>query len=141
MTEPKGDQSMNLDNTLHYVALAFLAKHQGEHLEHDRTLLVERCVAHLIDAEMVSSREAEVATLQALGEHESKRCKAYVDVSLTTSYAVFVRDPKNGRMRVFTVAELIDLAKTPALSSLPVPSTRRMFANGLGDAPDAQLAH
>jgi hypothetical protein len=141
MTEPEGDQSMNLDNTLHYVALAFLAKHQGEHLEHDRTLLVERCVAHLIETEMVSSREAEVATLQALGEHESKRCKAYVDVSLTTSYAVFIRDPKNGRMRVFTVAELIDLAKTPALSSLPVPSTRRMFANGLGDTPDAQLAH
>jgi hypothetical protein len=132
---------LNIDQTLHYVALAYLAEHQGAHLEHDRKLLVERCVAFLMDEHDISSREAEVATLQALGEFDSRRCKAYVDMTLTTSHAVFVRDPSNGRMRVFTVAELIDLVKTPALACLPVPSTRHMLANGLTDTPDARLAH
>jgi hypothetical protein len=131
----------NIDQTMHYVALGFLAQHQGEHLAHDRPLLVERCVGYLMENHMLSSREAEIVALQALGEFDSRGCRAYVDMSLTTSHSVFVRDPANGRMRVFTVAELIDLVKTPALASLPVPSTRRMFENGLNDnARDAQLA-
>ncbi|BCB23181.1 hypothetical protein KNT66_gp09 [Burkholderia phage FLC5] len=128
----------NNDKSLHYVALSFLAAHQGEYLDHDRALLIDRCIAHLIEAHFVSKREAEIATLQAFGEHESRKCKAYVDVSLTTSHTVFVRDPRNGRLRVFTVAELMELVKTPALSSVPVPSTRDMLANGLGD-PAAPL--
>jgi hypothetical protein len=127
----------NTDKPLHYVALSYLAEHQGEHLEHDRALLIDRCVAHLIETHFVSKREAEIAALQAFGEHESRRCKAYVDVSLTTSHTVFIRDPRNGRMRVFTVAELMDLVKTPALSSVPVPSTREMLANGLGESADS----
>ncbi|KVS16209.1 hypothetical protein [Burkholderia vietnamiensis] len=125
---------MNTDKPLHYVALAFLGEHQAEHLDHDRAMLIDRCVAHLIDTQLVSKREAEIATLQAYGERESSRCKAYVDVSLTTSHTVFIRDPRNGMMRVFTVAELIDLVKTPALASVPVPSTRATLANGLDDA-------
>ncbi|HDR9359251.1 TPA: hypothetical protein QDB44_005177 [Burkholderia vietnamiensis] len=123
----------NTDKPLHYVALAFLAEHQGEHLEHDRALLIDRCVAHLIDTQLVSKREAEVAALQAYGERASRQCKAYVDVSLTTSHTIFIRDPRNGMLRVFTVAELIDLVKTPALASVPVPSTRSMLANGVDD--------
>jgi hypothetical protein len=120
---------------LHYAALAFIAKHQGEHLSPDRRLLIDRCVAHLVQTEWLSSREAEIVTLQAFGELESRNCRAYVDMSLTTSHAVFIRDPRTARMRVFTVAELIELVKTPALSSLPVPSTRDMLANGLADTP------
>jgi hypothetical protein len=55
-------------------------------------------------------------------------------VSLTTSHAVFIRDPRNGRMRVFTVAELMELVKTPSLASVPVPSARDMLANGVPDS-------
>jgi hypothetical protein len=124
------------DKPLHYVALSFLAAHQGEYLAHDRALLIDRCIAHLIETHFVSKREAEIATLQAFGEHESRTCKAYVNLSLTTSHAVFIRDPRNGRMRVFTVAELMELVKTPALSSVPVPSTRDMLSNGLGESAD-----
>ncbi len=119
--------------TSHYQALAFLVKHQAEHLEHDRPMLIDRCVSYLIDTETLSSREAEIVTLQAYGELESRRCAAYVDMSLTTSHAIFIRDPRTARMRVFAVAELLDLVKTPALSSLPVPSTRDMLANGVAD--------
>jgi hypothetical protein len=124
---------INFDKSLHYVALSYLAQHQGEHLERDRMLLIDRCMDHLIETHFVSKREAEIAALQAFGEHESRKCKAYVDVSLTTSHTVFIRDPGNGRLRVFTVAELMELVKTPALSSAPVPSARDMLANGLGD--------
>ena len=99
---------MNTDKPLHYVALSFLVKHQGEHLDHDRALLIDRCAAHLIETQLVTKREAEVATLQAYGEFDSRRCKAYVDMSHTTSHAVFIRDPRNGRMHAFTVAELLD---------------------------------
>ena len=119
------------EQTLHYSALAYLVKHQAEHLEHDRILLIDRCVAHLMDTRNVSQREAEIASLQAYGEHESRECKAYVDMSLTTSHTIFIRDVRTGRLRVFTVSELIELVKTPALSSVPVPSTRRMLANGI----------
>lgn len=119
--------------TLHYQALAFLAKHQDEHLEHDRALLIDRCVSHLVNAEMLSSREAEIVTLQAFGELESRKCSAYVDMSLTTSHAIFIRDPRDARLRVFTVAELLGLVKAPALSGLPVPSTRDTLADGLAE--------
>lgn len=125
---------MNTDKPLNCYALRFLIAHQDEHLDHDRALLIDRCVAHLCETLFVSKREAEVATLQAYGERESRRCKAYVDVSLTTSHTIFIRDPRNGMLRVFTVAELIDLVKTPALASVPVPSTRATLANGLDDA-------
>ncbi|HDR9024796.1 TPA: hypothetical protein QDB09_005403 [Burkholderia vietnamiensis] len=114
----------NTDKPLHYVALSFLAEHQGEHLDHDRPLLIDRCVAHLIDTQLVSKREAEVAALQAYGERASRQCKAYVDVSLTTSHTIFIRDPLNGMLRVFTVAELFDLAKTPALEVAPTSNKR-----------------
>jgi len=120
---------------LHYTALAFIARHQGEHLTPDRRLLIDRCIAHLVETEWLSSREAEIIALQAFGELESRDCRAYVDMSLTTSHAVFIREPRTARMRVFTVAELLDLVKTPALASLPVPSTRDMLANGLADTP------
>jgi hypothetical protein len=94
--------------TLHYSALAYLAKHQGQHLAHDRQLAIDRCVAHLVNSEMLSTREAQIITLQAAGEFDAINCSAYVDMSLTTSHTVFIRDPRTARMRVFTVAELLD---------------------------------
>ncbi|RAS16053.1 hypothetical protein [Paraburkholderia bryophila] len=115
----------------HYSAQSFLAAHEGEHLHHDeRSLLIERCIQHLIDTAYVSRPTAETITMQAYGERSSHGCRAYVDMSLTTSYTVFVRDPANGCMRIFTVSELLALCNTPALSSLPVPSAKDMLANG-----------
>lgn len=126
----------NTDKPLEYVALTFITEHQGEHLEHDRALLIDRCVAHLIDTQCVSKHDAEVAALQAYGERASRQCNAYVDVSLTTSHWIFIRDARNGMLRdVFTVADLdlLHLAKTPALMSLPAPNARAMPANGVDD--------
>lgn len=130
--------TITIEQTLHCAALGYFFEHQGEHLEHDRVLLIDRCVSHLIETKNVSQREAEIATLQAYGEHNSKACGAYVDMSLTTSHSVFIRDFRTGRLRVFSVAELIDLVKTPALASLPVPSTRHMLANGITETPLSQ---
>ncbi|WP_158935284.1 hypothetical protein [Burkholderia sp. S171] len=126
------------EQTLHYAALGYISQRQGEHLDHDRLLLIDRCVSHLIETKNVSQRVAEIATLQAYGEHDSKACKAYVDMSLTTSHSIFIRDVRTGRLRVFSVGELIDLVKTPALASLPVPSTRHLLANGITETPLSQ---
>ncbi len=110
------------------VALAFLIKHQAEHLSRDRRFLVKRCIEHLIDIAQVSACTAEDIALQAIGELESCGRREYIDLVRTTSYAVFVYDPLTGRKRVFTVADLMKLVRTPALASQPVPSSRERLA-------------
>ncbi|MFP6558129.1 hypothetical protein WJ542_07345 [Paraburkholderia sp. B3] len=116
---------------LYPLAMTFIAQHQAQHLEHDRHLLVERCIAHLIDAAGVSASTAEDAALQAVGEIESGCRREYIDLARATAYAVFVHDPVNGRKRVFTVADLMGLVRTPALASQPVPSTRTLSHHGM----------
>jgi hypothetical protein len=116
---------------IHHAALSFLAKHESSHLHHDeRRLLIDRCMQHLTDTFDTSRDTAEVVTLQAFGEHESRTCRAFVDMTLTTSFTVFVRDPDSGLMRVFPVSGLLALCR-PALSSLPVPSAKDLLANGI----------
>lgn len=112
---------------LYLLAMTFIPQHQAQHLEHDRRLLIERCVAHLIDAAGVSASTAEDATLQAIGEIESRCRREYIDLTRTTAFAVFVHDPVSGRKRVFTVADLMGLVRTLALASQPVPSTQAFF--------------
>ena len=122
---------MTTQNDLYPLAMTFIAQHQAQHLEHDRRLLVERCVAYLIDTAGVSASTAEDATLQAVGEIESRCRREYIDLARTTSFAVFVHDPVSGRKRVFTVADLMNLVRTPALASQPVPSTQNLFHHGI----------
>lgn len=116
---------------LHLLAITFLKQHQGEHLTPDRRLLVERCVTHLIHTVAVSTATAEDVTLQALSELDSRHRREFVDLARTTAFAVFVQDPLTGRKRVFTLADLMKLVRTPALTSQPVPSARSCLANGV----------
>jgi hypothetical protein len=119
---------------LYPLAMTFIAQHQAQHLEHDRRLLVERCVTYLINSAGVSASTAEDAALQAIGEIESRCRREYVDLTRTTAFAVFVHDPVSGRKRVFTIADLMALVRTPALASQPVPSTRNLFHHGMATA-------
>lgn len=116
---------------LYPLAMTFIAQHQAQHLEHDRRLLVQRCVAYLVDAADVSVSTAKDAALQAVGEIESRCRREYIDLTRTTAFAVFVHDPVSGRKRVFTVADLMALVRTPALASQPVPSTQALFHHGM----------
>jgi len=119
---------------LYPLAMTFIAQHQAQHLEHDRRLLVQRCVSYLIDAAGVSGSTAEDAALQAIGEIESRCRREYIDLTRTTAFAVFVHDPISGRKRVFTIADLMALVRTPAMASQPVPSARTLFHHGMGTA-------
>jgi hypothetical protein len=121
----------DLHADLHTIAMTFLKRHEAEHLERDRHLLIERCVSHLTDVAGVSSDTAEDVVLQTVGEIESRHRREYVDLARTTAFAVFVHDPVSGRKRVFTVADLMALVRTPALASQPVPSTRELFSQGI----------
>lgn len=97
-------------NLLHQTAIDFLLAHQAEHLSHDRTLLVDRCITHLTGKGLATSVVAEVTTLQALGDIASRSTGAHVDLDKTTSYAVFVTDT-HGKRVVFTAQDLLRIAR------------------------------
>lgn len=119
---------MNAHTNLHTIALTFLEQHHAEHLSHDRHRLIERCITHLMEVQDLSASTAEDIALQAIGERESRDRREYIDLDRTTSYAVFLYDPLIGRKRVFTVADLMRLVRTPALASQPVPSSCALLA-------------
>jgi hypothetical protein len=122
---------------LNDIAHVFLAHHSGKIAQPEK--LIAACTSYLTEKELVSHHTAEVATLQAYSERYSRGCGAYVATDLTTRNAIFIRDSRNGTMRVFTVAELVDLARTPAIASLPVPS-RAAFLAGNTDATPSPSA-
>lgn len=98
-------------DTLHQTACAFLFAHQGEHLSCDRQLLVNRCIDHLCLVRAATRIVAEVATLQALGDIQSRSTGAHVDLDKTTSYTVFITDPASGKRVCFTAADLLRLSR------------------------------
>lgn len=122
---------------LNDIAHVFLAHHSGKIPQAEK--LIAACACYISETQMVSHHTAEVATLQAYSERYSRGCGAYVATDLTTSHAIFIRDSRNGTMRVFTVSELVDLARTPAIASLPVPS-RAAFLAGNTDAVQSPSA-
>jgi hypothetical protein len=97
-------------NALACSAMSFLRDHEAEHLTHDQPRLVDRCIAHLVEICAVSQTTAYVATMQALGELEARHCKASIDCTRTTSFALFLTS-ENGIQTVITAAALADLVK------------------------------
>jgi hypothetical protein len=97
-------------NALACSAMQFLQTHENEHLAPDLPLLVDRCIAHLVEVCGVSQPTAQVATLQAQGELSARHSKASIDCTRTTSFTLFLND-EQGRPVVVTVAELARLVK------------------------------
>lgn len=98
-------------HTLHEAALSFLLIHQAEHLHPDRPQLLARCANHLQQQHACSETRAMVATVQAMGEVESRGNAAHIDISASTSFAVFLRDPVSGHRYAFTAADLLRLGR------------------------------
>lgn len=109
-------------------ALVFFQKNADQHLACDRGLLIERAIKHLMDQLSISKMTAERAVCRALAEHESRNERAYIDTNESTAFAVMVRDPLTNCTRVFTVADLMRLVRTPALAAMPTPSKRKACA-------------
>ena len=88
-------------NPAENAARSFMAQHLGEHLSADRAQLVERCTTHVMDLLRIARDSAAQASLRVLGELEARGCTAYVDLSNSTSYTIFVRDPHTKTTVVF----------------------------------------
>ncbi len=97
-------------------ARRFITLHIGEHLHRDRCHLVDRCAKRLTETWEISHERAVQVSVQMLGEVEAKGSPAYVDLNRTTSHAVFVSDPANNRVVVFTAADLLAMARHPAVT-------------------------
>lgn len=114
----------DLRDRAQFCALVFIQKNASQHLESDRALLINRAIAHLVKILEITSSNAERAVCRALAEHESRSQRAYIDINESTAFAVVVRDPLTNCNRVFTVADLMRLVRTPALAAMPTPSKR-----------------
>lgn len=108
----------------HLRALRFIKQNEGQHLSRDRALLIDRAIHHVMLDTDCSTMTAERVVVRALAEHESRDQRAYIDVDETTAHAVFVKDPLTKCTRVFTVADLMRLVRTPELAAMPTPSKR-----------------
>ena len=110
---------------LRSLALCFIDEHQGAHLAHDHPLLVDRCVAHLIEIAQVTKDVAEEIALQAMGEVTSHHPGNLISLRSTTPFALFPHDLVTDCPRVVTLADLMTLlGKT---DSKPLPGQRTVL--------------
>jgi hypothetical protein len=102
-------------NALACSAMSFLRDHENEYLAAAKPLLVDRCIAHLVEACGVSHANAHQATLQAMGELAARHSKVSIDCGRTTSFTLFMTD-ENGRPVVLLAADLARLARLAQLA-------------------------
>lgn len=93
-------------NPFYSLAIEFLQQHLDEHLTPDRPRLITRCAYHLIDHARASLDEATDVACQAFGELTSRTCRSYINLDLTTSYALFINGP-DGKKRCYPLPELM----------------------------------
>jgi hypothetical protein len=93
-------------NPLYTLAIEFLQRHQDEHLTPDRPRLITRCAYHLIDRAQARLDEATDVARQAFGELTAGTCRSYINLDLTTSYALFINGP-DGKKRCYPLPEVL----------------------------------
>lgn len=98
-------------------AIEFLQQHEGEHLSAHRDRLVTRCAYHLVDRGRVSVDVARDIARQALGELTSRNCSAYINLDLTTSYALFINGP-DGTKKCYPLPELLRVIRQAEAGAL-----------------------
>ena len=94
---------------LEAAAFQFLLQHEGEHFWRDRALLVEPCIAHLVDACGAPRQRAADVAMQALGELDSRHHRIYIDCTRTTSFTLFMVDQDRGTTRAIALSDLLPL--------------------------------
>jgi hypothetical protein len=103
---------------LHALAIAFLQQHEGEHLVPHQDRLVTRCAHYLIDRDAALSLDvARDVARQALGELTSRSCSAYINLDLTTSYALFINDA-DGSKQCYSLRELLRVIRQAEAGAL-----------------------
>lgn len=103
-------------NPLYALAIQFLEQHQDEHLTPHRDRLVTRCAYHLIDRTKATLEEARDVARQAFGELVSRSCQSYINLDLSTSYALFINGP-NGK-QCYPLPELLRVIRQAEAGAL-----------------------
>jgi hypothetical protein len=100
-------------------AVNFLQQHENEHLTPDRDRLITRCAHHLVDHGQgaTSLAEAKDVARQAFGELTSDHCHAYINLDLTTSYALFINE-SDGAKRCYPLSELLRVIRQAEAGAL-----------------------
>ncbi len=88
-------------------AVDWITRHSDQYLHTDQ--LIAACALHLVTKLTVPMQRATELARHALGELHSRHRPAYIDMARSTSYVLYVVDPRTGRTRYFTAAQLLDL--------------------------------
>lgn len=104
-------------NQLYSLAIQFLQQHQDEHLTPDRTRLITRCAYHLIDCNNASLDEATDVARQAFGELTASAYRSYINLDLTTSYALFINGP-DGKKHCYPLPEVLRVIRQAQAGAL-----------------------
>ena len=101
---------------LHTLAIEFLQSHQDEHLTPHRDRLVVRCANHLMIRTNATLDEATNVARQALCEVTSRDCQSYINLDLSTSYALFISGP-DGK-QCYPLSELLRVIRQAEAGAL-----------------------
>lgn len=88
-------QHTDYRSTIQTAALAFMQRHQNEHLD-DEQQLFSRTVNYLILTMNVAKPLAENLVSAAYGELSSTGCKLHLDISASTCHTAVITDPASG---------------------------------------------
>jgi len=86
---------MDYRSTIRAAALAFLERHQAEHLG-DQGQFIERTVNHLVDSFQADKAFALRITCEALGDLAEINVRQRIDLMASESHAVVITDPVRG---------------------------------------------
>ncbi|MGY2226445.1 hypothetical protein ACW9IK_27435 [Pseudomonas gingeri] len=94
-------------------ALAFLERHQGEHLS-DISVLLDRTISHLVSSFNVAEPLATRLASQAHIEHMEISLRQRIDLDFSTDTALVIRDPVKGYCWCVPVNEIYErILKAP----------------------------
>lgn len=86
---------MDYRSTIRAAALAFLERHQGEHLG-DQGQFIERTINHLVDSFQADKPLALRLTCEALGDLADINVRQRIDLTASEPHAVVITDPVRG---------------------------------------------
>jgi hypothetical protein len=86
---------MDYRSTMRLAALAFLERHQGEHLG-DQGQFIQRTVGHMVDSFQVDKALALRLVCEALSDLAVINARQQVDLQASATHTVVITDPVRG---------------------------------------------
>lgn len=100
-------QQKDYRSSMQQAALAYLKRHQSEHLTDDQALF-SRAVNYLCQSLQVEQWLAENLVSAAYGELRSVDCRLHLDISTSTSRTAIITDPASGMTFPIPVSLIVE---------------------------------